>query len=285
MDDLPHRKNYYMSELQDYVFKKQLDWPSREILTHRIVPPDVTIVMGSWETPETLLGRTPEETASVVIKSQYTSREVSLVRYGAAFQARKGFQCTKAGQEAYLMSINSISKSMGATSNVLILNALMRTKEERFEHGQFAYKPWVGDLTKSQFRIQMKQSFNAWARIQKSNFGYSGIIAECRDALANGPGAVLNYVIAPRGADVYVRGSTEENNFFISGRDAGHRRDITATNDLNVSKTRLGMSFRSDPEDPPYDPQFANVEIGGFARMEYSAPSSFDKLDPVMAPD
>jgi hypothetical protein len=284
MKDFQRRNCLYLAELQDYQFKRVLDWPVTEILNLKIVSPDTIIVMGSWNTPDSLLGRTPEETASVVVKSQYTSRETSLTRYGMGFSILQGFMTHPAGRDSYLMSINGISRSLGATSNCMVLNALMRTKEERFEHGAFPYMKWTGDLTRAQFRVQLKESFNAWARIQKSNFGYSGIIAESRDKLASGPGATLNYVIAPRGADVYVRGSTAENNMFISGRSAGHRRDITKTGDLEVPVTRIGMSFKSDPEDPVYDPQFQNVEIGGFARMEYKTPPLYATSELMMEP-
>ena len=102
-------------------------------------------------------------------------------------------------------------------------------------------------------------------------------MAESRDKLASGPGVALNYVVAPRGADVYVRGSTAENKMFISGRQAGHRRDIKSSNDLGVPTTRLGMSLKTDPEEPAYDPQFQNVQIGGFARMEYKTPPLYTK--------
>jgi hypothetical protein len=283
--DLPsHQKCLYLTELQDYQFKRALDWPVTDILPLMLVSPDTIVVMGSWDTPDTLLGRTPEETASVVVKSQYTSRETSLTRYGAGMELRLGFMETPEGRQSYLMSINGISRSLGATSNCMVLNALMRTKVERFEHGPFPYRRWSPNITLGEFRIQTKESFNAWARIQKSNFGYSGIVAESRDSLANGPGVALNYMIAPRGADVYVRGSTAENNMFISGRPAGHRRDITMRSDLDVPTTRIGMSFKSDPEEPVYDPQFENVEIGGFARMEYRTPPLYQEAHINMDP-
>jgi hypothetical protein len=165
MTDFQQRNCVYLTDLQNYQFKRELEWPVLEILSLRVVAPDTTVVMGSWDTPDTLLGRTPEETASVVVKSQYTSRETSLSRYGMGFQLRHGFMLYEAGRLSYKMFINSISKSLVATTNCMVLNGLMRTKVERLEHGPHAQRRWINNLTLGQFRVQMKESFNSWARI------------------------------------------------------------------------------------------------------------------------
>jgi hypothetical protein len=266
----------HLVKLQDYQIRRMLGWPVCDLLPVKEVAPNTITRTGAWMVPDALLGRTPAETASAIVKTQYTSREVYMARYGLGAEFEADFMATEKGRQSYKMSINAISQAVDTTASMMVIVHLMRTKVERFELGPFAYVRWTGDLTFGEFREQVKESFNDWARIQKSAFGYSGIIAESRDKLRSGPGEALNYVIAPRGADVYVRGSTEENNMFISGREAGHLRDIRTKSDLGVPVTRMGMSFKSDPEEAEYDPQFQNVEIGGFARMEYREPSLYD---------
>ena len=117
--DLPDAyrgKNSYLSMILISLIQESEMWPLRELFPWMKWDKSFEVAWDEWHFNDHMLDREPEETAPLLLTSNFSERRATMVRYGIGLMLEHGFWRTEKGQKNYAMNMRQISNAVVETA-------------------------------------------------------------------------------------------------------------------------------------------------------------------------
>lgn len=251
--------NRFLRQLVIDIIKDADVFPIRSIAPLKREENNMEVAWDVWQFNSGLLGRTPEESVSRLLTSEFSSHRDSMVRYGLAMVLEHGFWKTPMGEKAYVMQLQQISN---ATIDTLAYGALFyvyNCHPFRDPHAGHRIEP---NASLNSLDRAFQEEIESWAMLQKDEDGLSIMYNKMQEEYGTrNNGEEGNIFVLPNGAKMYAAGRPENNYFYFTGRSKG---TVDPLPGVAVHETR---PVRQGADKPADDPAYRERTIGGFFQM------------------
>jgi hypothetical protein len=237
--DLPEAyrgRNLFLANTIDSFIIDNADLDFTRVILPIVQTDQINIAYNIWSFNETLVGRTPFEGTSRLLRSQKSSFSDKLVRRGLAFMLEHGFMNTQEGRQQYVQNIKEIVKAVQLTMSFDVLSTLLTCKRYNVswekEHGYFEQR--LSDI--------MKREVHMFGIVQKDPNGFDILLEEHKKHM-NRYSVNPDALILPSKIQIYLPMVPEQKIMHYNRGDLGVQQfeagSITVFRGINVYESKM----------------------------------------------
>jgi hypothetical protein len=225
-------------------------WAVTKMLPWCLHQSSMEIVWDRWYFRDAMMGRTPEESTSRMLESNFSTDRTFVVRYGLSLQLEHGFYNTAKGRFTYQMNLLQIRHAVTETCAYGAFIACLQAK------------PYVDASLDFRGGMQNAVALDAyirslttdWACVQKSKNGWNRIKEKYdKIGLIQG-GEKPNMVIAPMEMAKFIKEASGNEPFYLNGKGYNHPTNVLTDGDYWESRP-FKLGERQETDDPCYREQ------------------------------